>query len=123
MRSSNSAASGRKSLASNETPEKKNVGLTIAERAARMQGSNDLAEIEEMADKENDTFAQGGPMKALALIRNASKQRIEQKQKERSHLRSAEVSQEKKYRMYREPGDRETEGIGKLARGQVVSSQ
>jgi hypothetical protein len=68
-------SSGQKSLHS--TPDKPAIGLSIAERAARMHGGNDLPEIEEMADKENDTFAQGGPMKALALIRNASKKQIE----------------------------------------------
>jgi len=116
VRSSASANSGRRSI-DTETPEKKNVGLSIAERAARMHCGNDLPEIEEMADKENDTFAQGGPMKALALLRNASQKKMEQRTKERSQLRSADVSNDKKYRMYREPGDRDSEGIGKLARG------
>lgn len=76
--------------------------------------------IEELADKENDTFAQGGPLAGLA--RQMSKER----QKDRSNVRSAStsskpsalVSNEKnreKYRMYREPGDDSSMGIGLLA--------
>lgn len=72
-----------------------------------------------MADKENDTFAQGGPLKGLNLARNLSHKKLDQKEKERSQLRSAEVSSGDKYRMYREPGDRDSVGIAKLARYQI----
>lgn len=42
-------------------------GLSLADRAARLnQGmDHDLPAIEEAADKENDTFATGGPLQAL----------------------------------------------------------
>lgn len=43
--------------------------------------------IEELADKENDTFAQGGPLAGLA--RQLSK---EGRQKDRSNVRSASQS-------------------------------
>lgn len=84
------------------TPDKKNIAISLADRAARIH--NDLPEIEEMADKENDTFAQGGPLKALNKIaKNPSLKNIERKERERSHLRSAENNQ--KYRMYRESSE------------------
>ena len=93
--------------------------------------SNDLPAIEEAADKENDTFAQGGPIAALKLSgerREAARLRRERENSQlsggraisndRSGLRSAEPSSAKKdlYRMYREPGERNSMGIGQLAR-------
>ena len=101
-----------KSTASlNSTPEKI---ISLADRAARI--NYELPKIEELADKENDTFAQGGPLQALKIARNISVKKLDQKEKERSHLRSADV-QNHKYKMYREPGDRDSIGVGNLARG------
>lgn len=55
VRKVSSAASNR--VLEEKTPEKKiiNAPISLADRAARIH--NDLPEIEEMADKENDTFA------------------------------------------------------------------
>lgn len=46
------------------TPEK---ALSLAERAARINNeiAHELPAIEEAFEKENDTFAQGGPLAAL----------------------------------------------------------
>ena len=98
----------------NTTPDKPIISL--ADRAARI--NQELPQIEELADKENDTFAVGGPLKALRVARNLSVKKLEQNEKERSQLRSAEVSKNK-YRMYREPGENDSVGVGKLARGQL----
>ena len=51
------------------TPEKHTQQLSLADRAARLNQAmdNDLPAIEEAADKENDTFAVGGPIAALHL--------------------------------------------------------
>jgi len=51
----------------NSTPDKP---MSLADRAARM--GNELPQIEELADKENDTFAVGGPLQALKAARNLS---------------------------------------------------
>lgn len=56
-----SSGSGSARGANNSTPEKL---VSLADRAAR--NYPELPTIEETADKENDTFAQGGPMAALA---------------------------------------------------------
>ena len=108
--------------------------MSLADRAARLAQviGNDLPAIEEAADKENDTFAQGGPIAALKLSgerREAARLRREREgnsqlsggraiSNDRSGLRSAEPSSAKKdlYRMYREPGERNSVGIGQLAR-------
>jgi hypothetical protein len=117
------------------TPEKMNNGLTLAERAARLNQAmdHDLPAIEEAADKENDTFATGGPLQALkraGMRREAARQkressansaRIHSNSNDRSGLRSADPSSAKKdlYKMYREPSDRESLGIGNLVRNGI----
>ena len=105
----------------------------MAERAARINNelNSELPAIEEAADKENDTFAQGGPIAALNLAgkrreaqrvkrESASQQSGRYQSRDRSHLRSAEPSvgsaKKNQYQMYREPGDRQSVGIGNLAR-------
>jgi len=83
-----------------------------------LQEQMDMPAIEELADKENDTFAQGGPIAGLAR-NQVSKDRV---RKERSNVRSASNSSKppllhprtdeknrQKYKLYREPGD---EGMG-----------
>lgn len=120
------------------TPEKPQ-GLSLADRAARLQyemNSNDLPAIEEAADKENDTFAQGGPIAALKHSgerREAARLRRERENtsggrvisNDRSGLRSAEPSSAKKdlYRMYRDPNERNSIGIGQLARKDGIPSR
>lgn len=49
--------------------EKPTPSISLAERAARINNelNMELPAIEEAADKENDTFAQGGPIAALNL--------------------------------------------------------
>lgn len=51
------------------TPDKPGNQLSLADRAARLNQelNHELPAIEEAADKENDTFAQGGPIAALKL--------------------------------------------------------
>lgn len=44
----------------------------------------DMPAIEELADKENDTFAQGGPIEGLARVMSK-----EARKKDRSNVRSA----------------------------------
>ena len=107
----------------------------MADRAARINNelNYELPAIEEAADKENDTFATGGPIAALQLAAkrreaNRLKQRESQSNnssrintsQDRSHLRSAEPSvgsaKKDQYRMYREAGDKNSIGIGNLAR-------
>ena len=62
-----------KSTASlNSTPEKI---ISLADRAARI--NYELPKIEELADKENDTFAQGGPLQALKIARNISVKKLD----------------------------------------------
>ena len=98
--------------------------------------SNDLPAIEEAADKENDTFAQGGPIAALKLSgerREAARLRRERENSsggrvisnDRSGLRSAEPSSAKKdlYHMYRDPNERNSIGIGQLARKDGIPSR
>ena len=97
------------------TPEK--IQISLADRAARLN-NQDLPKIDELADKENDTFAVGGPLQALKNARNISVKQLEQKNRERSQLRSAEVSK-KQYKLYREPGDRDSVGVANLARAQL----
>lgn len=117
VRKVSSAASNR--VLEERTPEKKiiNAPISLADRAARIH--NDLPEIEEMADKENDTFAQGGPLKGLNLIRNKSSKKVDQKSNERLQLHSAQSHE--KYRMYRDPSDKDSVGIANLARDQLQS--
>ena len=78
-----------------------------------------MPKIDELADKENDTFAVGGPLAALKAVRNISVKRLDQKEKERSQLRSADINSNKKYKLYREPNDKDSVGIGQLARAQL----
>ena len=124
------------SLHQYSTPEKSaNQPLSLADRAARINNelNYELPAIEEAADKENDTFATGGPIAALQLAAkrreaNRLKQRESQSNnssrintsQDRSHLRSAEPSvgsaKKDQYRMYREAGDKNSIGIGNLAR-------
>ena len=89
----------------------------------------DLPTVEEAYDKENDTFAQGGPLAGLA--RKVSKEDRRRASKERSGVRSAsqatkpplnligaksvDVTEKEKYKMYREPSDNDSMGIGLLA--------
>lgn len=97
--------------------------LSIGNRAHRLiEQQMDMPAIEELADKENDTFAQGGPLAGLA--RQISKEKV---QRDRSNVRSASQSSKPgllgsrtdepkdKYKMYREPGDESSMGIGLLA--------
>jgi len=90
----------------------------------------DLPTIEEAHDKENDTFAQGGPL--AGLVRQVSRDARQRASKERSGVRSAnsatkpplnmltgaksvDVTDKRKYKMYREPGDNDSMGVGLLA--------
>ena len=117
-----------------KTPEKPQQPMSLADRAARIKNEMDheLPAIEETYDKENDTFAQGGPIAALQIAgkrRELARQKRESASqassrihsRDRSHLRSAEPTSSAKkdqYRLYREPNDRESQhsGIGNLAR-------
>ena len=86
----------------------------------------DLPAIEEAADKENDTFAVGGPLAGLA---RAIGQEKRDQSRDRSGIRSASSGKKppigsmvpksvdvgEKYKMYREPGDNESVGVGLLA--------
>ena len=108
--------------------------MSLADRAARINNelNQELPAIEEAADKENDTFAQGGPIAALQLAgkrREAARVKRELtsqasarlKSQDRSHLRSAEpssASKQERYKLYREPNKDEAESVnvGALAR-------
>ena len=123
-----------KKTAAYRTPDKNNnQQISLADRAARLNQElqHELPAIEEAADKENDTFAQGGPIAALQLAgkrreaqrkqrrESASQNSSRLQSNDRSGLRSAEPqslsAQKDKYRMYREKNDNESIGIGNLA--------
>lgn len=109
------------------TPDKSShQQLSLADRAARINHEQDLPAIDEAYDKENDTFAQGGPIAALKLHGQRREAQRQQKNREsisrdssrihsqdRSHLRSAEPSSaNKEFKLYREPDDGNSVGIG-----------
>ena len=87
----------------------------------------DLPAIEEAFDKENDTFAQGGPLAGLA--RKISRE-PKDLSRDRSGIRSASSAQkppipglapksvniqENKRKLYREPSENDSIGIGLIA--------
>lgn len=61
--------SANKPQRSSEQSLQQNISLSLADRAARLNNefNSELPAIEEAFDKENDTFAQGGPIAALQL--------------------------------------------------------
>ena len=61
--------------------------ISIGNRAHRLIQDVEMPAIEELADKENDTFAQGGPLSGLA--KRVSNEARRKASKERSGLRSA----------------------------------
>ena len=69
-----------------ENNKNKGSQLSIGNRAHRvMQNDMDLPAIEEAADKENDTFAQGGPLAGLARKKSVDRS----VDRSRSGIRSA----------------------------------
>ena len=70
-----------------ENNKNKGSQLSIGNRAHRvMQNDMDLPAIEEAADKENDTFAQGGPLAGLARKKSIDRS----VSRSRSGIRSAQ---------------------------------